>query len=373
MANKLREYFPMIRSREEVRKSITENPRLTEMFSTWSKKKQEEFLDMCSGVKGMKLLYDSFFKEVMNPEYAPHRLNEFLSLLLGRTVRIRMVLPNDSTRIADESSLLITDIVVELEDGSLANVEIQKIGYAFPGQRSACYAADMLLRQYRRVKGDRKNFSYREIKGVYTIVLFEKSTKEFHAFPEKYYHFFRQISDTGIELELLQKYIFVPLDIFRNNLHNVGIRSKLDAWLAFLSEDNPEMIIRLIEQWPEFREMYEDVYNLCRNIEGVMDMFSKELQELDRNTVQYMIDEQQETIGKQQETIDEQLETIGKQLETIDKQQEEIDKMRAAIDSQKLEVEKNRREMEEEKRRMEIERQNIYARISELEALLKEK
>ncbi len=41
------------------------------------------------------------------------------------------------------------DIVVELEDGSIANVEAQKIGYAFPGQRSACYSADLLLRQYK--------------------------------------------------------------------------------------------------------------------------------------------------------------------------------------------------------------------------------
>ena len=42
---------------------------------------------------------------------------------------------------------------MELEDGSLANIEIQKIGYAFPGQRGACYSADLLLRQYKRVRG----------------------------------------------------------------------------------------------------------------------------------------------------------------------------------------------------------------------------
>ena len=65
----------------------------------------------------------------------------------------------DSMRIADETSLLITDIVVELEDGSIANVEMQKIGYLFPGQRCACYSADLLLRQYKRVRGERKRSS----------------------------------------------------------------------------------------------------------------------------------------------------------------------------------------------------------------------
>ena len=37
-----------------------------------------------------------------------------------------------------------------------------------------------------------------------------------------------------------------------------------------------------------------------------MDMFSKELQELDKNTVQYMIDEMQEEIDAQKETIHKQ-------------------------------------------------------------------
>ena len=117
----------------------------------------------------------------MNPESAPERLNEFLSLILGTQVRIHTVLPNDSTRIADESSLLITDIVVELRDGSLANVEVQKIGYKFLGERSACYSADLLLRQYKRVRSKkRKKFSYRDMKSVYNIVLFESSPKEFY-------------------------------------------------------------------------------------------------------------------------------------------------------------------------------------------------
>lgn len=138
----------------------------------------------------------------------PERYNDFLSCLPGERVKVLKVLSGDSTRIADETSLLITDIVVELEDGSIANVEMQKIGYLFPGQRCACYSADLLLRQYKRVRGEKKKkFSYRDIKNVYTVVLFERSPKEFHKYPEKYCHFFEQTSDTGLKLELLQKYV----------------------------------------------------------------------------------------------------------------------------------------------------------------------
>ena len=88
-------------------------------------------------------MYDSFFKEIMDPDTAPERLEELLSLILGQKIRILKVLPNDSTRIADESSLVIMDIVIELADHSIANVEVQKLGYKFPGQRAACYSADL--------------------------------------------------------------------------------------------------------------------------------------------------------------------------------------------------------------------------------------
>ena len=56
------------------------------------------------------------------------------------------------------------------------------------------------------------------------------------------------------------------------------------------------MIVKLITEYPQFKVYYEEIYQLCRNTEKVMEMFSKELQELDRNTVQYMIDAQKKEI-----------------------------------------------------------------------------
>ena len=258
----------------------------------------------------------------MNPEYVPERLNDFLSQILCQKVRVLKVLPADSVRIADESSLLIMDIVVEMEDGSIANLEVQKIGYLFPGQRSACYSADLLLRQYKRVRGEaeeKKKFSYRDIKNVYTIVLFEKSPKEFYDYPKECYHFFEQKSNTGLEIELLQKYLFIPLDIFRENKHNGDIKEKRDAWLTLFSNDNPDVIIELIEEYPEFRQIYEEAYEICLNVERVMDMFSKELYELDKNTVQYMIDEQEQKIDEMQKTIDEMQKEHIKEMAEVQK------------------------------------------------------
>jgi hypothetical protein len=213
------------------------------------------------------------------------------------------------------------DILVELEDKSLANVEVQKIGYHFPGQRSACYSADLLLRQYKRVREEKEDqnrkFSYRDIKTVYTIVFFEKSTSEFKEFPEDYVHHFEQQSNTGLDIDLLQKYIFIPLDVFRERKHNKTIKDELEAWLTFFSTDSPEEILRLIERYPRFKAMYEEVFSLCANTERVMEMWSEELLELDRNTVQYMVDEMQEEITRQKKELSRKDDEISRQKESL--------------------------------------------------------
>lgn len=333
MANVLRKYFPMLRTREEIRSEINSNDILRQIFSGWNYDAQETFLNFCTGVRGAKLLYDSFFKEIMNPDVVPERLEELLSLILDNEVKIVKVLPNEAVNITDNRSLLVMDIVVELDDGSIANVEVQKVGYAFPGQRCACYSSDLLLRQYKRIKGEKadssEKFSYRDMKRVYTIVFFEKSTKIFHQYPNEYIHRAKQKTDTGLEIELLQEFVFIPLDIFREIQHNRGITDKLEAWLTLLSMDEPDSIIQLIQLYPEFRGIYEDVYRLCRDIEKVMGMFSEELLELDRNTVEYMIDEMQNAIDalrRQMGEKDAMLQDKDIEIQNLKSQIEELKK-----------------------------------------------
>lgn len=342
----LQKYFPMIRTRAEVLAEIQNQPKLSGNFQNWKKEQQEEFLDCVTGAKGVKILYDAFFKEIMNPETTPERLEQFLSLVLGESVKIKCVLPTDNSRIADESSLLIMDILIELEDGSLANLEAQKVGYMFPGQRMACYSADLLLRQYKRVRGEKgEAFSYKDIKKVYTLILYEKSSKEFHRFPDEYLHWIRPASNTGIRLEWLQEHLLIPLDIFRLNLQNKGINNELDAWLTFLSADEPEMIEQLIKTYPQFKPMYQQIYEICRNTERVMELYSEELKILDKNTVQLMIDEMQDEIDGQKRRLiqkDEQLFQKDKRIDHLSLENEQLSRQ---YKQQMQEIERLKREL----------------------------
>ena len=212
----------------------------------------------------------------------------------------------------------------------------------------------------------KETFSYREISNVYTIVLFEKSTSEFHALPDQYIHKFRQKSDTGLQIDLLQEFVFVALDIYREKHQNKNIEKRLDGWLTFLISDEPEDIIALIERYPDFKAMYEQIYEICRNIEQVMGMFSKELYELDRNTVRYMIDELQEEYQKQKEKNQKQKEENQKQKEENQRQKEENQRQKEENQRQK---EENQRQKEENQRQ----REEIEYLKRQIERLMDEK
>ena len=245
------------------------------------------------------------------------------------------------------------DLLVELEDGRLADFEIQKIGYKFPGERAACYVADLLLRQYKRIRSQSKKniLNYHDIKDVYAIVLFERSSKEFHEFPNVYLHRFKQKSDSGLELNLLQNFIFIPLDIYQKIQHNKGgnnnklIETRLDAWLNFFSSDDPEIIIEICEKYPDFKEMYQEIYVICRNLEGVMTMFSEELRQLDKNTVRLMIDDLQNELDQAQGMLDLTQEELDQKNEELNQKKEELDQKREELDQKKEELDQKNEEL----------------------------
>ena len=169
------------------------------------------------------------------------------------------------------------------------------------------------------------------IHGTWYQGLMETSTEDFHRFPEDYVHTFCPVSDTGLKLNLLQNYIFVPLDIFRKHLDAVlylpddCLITEREAWLAFLSSDDPKIILRILDQFPGiFRPLYDRICTMCRNTKEMIYMFSEELSILDKNTVMMMIEEQQETIEQQKQELSQKEETIDMQKQEIEQLRKEL-------------------------------------------------
>ena len=249
---------------------------------------RKKLLHFIMGENGLAITYDAVFKHVMMPGGTTDRLEQFLSAILGEPVHIQQVLSHEGSQITETGSFIIADIIVSTKDGSIMNVEIQKIGYDFPGERASCYTADMIMRQYNYLKNKNDTFSYRDMKPVYLIVFMENSPAPFHH-SNYYIHQKRSSFDTGINLNLLDNITFISLDTFRFLVQN--ITTKQEAWLKFLTISEPDEIVDFVNKFPEFLPCYHDLISFRKNPKELISMFSDALRELDRNTERYMVEQ----------------------------------------------------------------------------------
>ena len=52
------------------------------------------------------------------------------------------------------------------------------------------------------------------------------------------------------------------------------LRNGLDAWLMLIASDRPEQILKVIRAYPEFEEIYRQVFGFRRQVKELMNMFS---------------------------------------------------------------------------------------------------
>ena len=282
----------------------------------------------------LPLTYDPFFKRIFDADIHRDRLSRLISSILGQKVTVSDILPCESTQVKG-NALLIMDIVVRLSDGSLTTVEIQKISAAFPAERMSCYSADLLLRQYEQVKSRmKKDFSYSAMNKVYTIVIFENTdpvttnAPVYRAFHEEhvsglYLHHGKTVFNTRLNLEFLQEFYLISLDVFRE----VGYAkddSELTAWLSLLVTHTYEDAELLCSKYPWMEEIFREISEYVQNPEEVIGMFSEALKMMDDNMYQYMADQHMALVKQQEAELLEKDAEIQKQQVEIQNQQTEI-------------------------------------------------
>ena len=280
--------------REAILKDIRADESSAEIFRSFSETDRERVLAYLSGEKTLQILYDKFFQKILNPEMYPERLQSLLSAVFGQKVEIVKTLSREGMMITEAGSQVVMDIIVRLQSGALVTVEMQRIGYLFPGERSSCYLADMIMRQYGMIKEQTREaggeFSYRDMKPVHLLVIMDKSPEEFIKAAPEYIH--RRVTsyDSKVEVKTLENVVYISLDTFRKRAHN-KINTDLDAWLAFFTAEEPKEVLELIRSRPEFLSMYQDIAEFRKKPSEVIGMFSEALRIMDRNTTKYMIDE----------------------------------------------------------------------------------
>lgn len=127
----------------------------------------------------------------------------------------------------------------------------------------------------------------------------EQSPREFHTVRDVYRHRRKSVFDTGIypDNSGLHEDLFICLDSFRSIVHTITKYSSMqEAWLTFLSATNVETILALIQAFPFFTEIYQEITGFMKDPEELMNMLSKELYIMDRNTERLMVTELQEEV-----------------------------------------------------------------------------
>lgn len=79
-------------SREDALAIISSSASAQIQFQNLSQEHQEEVLGFVQGIRGLPILYDGFYKYVLDPERHPERLESFLSDLFEQKVTIQEVL-----------------------------------------------------------------------------------------------------------------------------------------------------------------------------------------------------------------------------------------------------------------------------------------
>ena len=172
----------------------------------------------------------------------------------------------------------------------------------------SCYAADLLLRQYIKVKKtvpDKAPFSYKDIKQVYVIVIFEKSTREMKSEHNAYLHRGEVTFDTGVKLNMLEKFCIISLDVFRKIPYSEIKKNEQAAWLFLLSMNSPEDAKLLIKDFPWMEPIFQEIASLRKRPEEVLSMWSEALPMLDENSLKYRVEELSEEVDELNEKLEQ--------------------------------------------------------------------
>ena len=333
--------------------------------------------DFLKGRRSLPLLYDSFFKKIFNPVERRDRISELGSCLLGQKVTVLEVFPNENSQF--HGAMIIMDLVVLMADGNIANIEIQKIFYDFPAERISCYSADLVLRQYKMITGKSDNSingsskpSYKDMRKVHTIILFEDSNKSLISDMDKalYFHVGKTKFNTGIKIELLRDFELVSLETFRKYRYSdikegrtditdydydssqyndelVSEKMKRDR-LKFMSlfvAETPQEIDRLIEIFPDLKSVRRDINEYLERLGEVLSMFSEALRILDRNTAELMVNRMKDEIVD----LKEQNEELQQRLKEQNQLKVENDALKHAFDEKDAEIARLKKLLEEQK------------------------
>ena len=117
----------------------------------------------------------------------------------------------------------------------------------------------------------------------------------------------------------------ISLHPFRSVVQNIDTEQK--AWLSFLTADDPDEIVQLVNAYPEFLPCYQDIISFRRRPKELITTFSDALREMDRNTEVYMVEQLAKKVQEKDHTIAEMSNAIAEKDKLIRQLQKQLAEM----------------------------------------------
>ena len=126
----------------------------------------------------------------------------------------------------------------------------------------------------------------------------------------------------------------ISLDVFSENKYPMDKNNRVTAWLSLLATRNVDDLTEILAVYPWLEAIYQDMASYLHKPEEVLTMFSDALKILDNNTVQYMIDEMQNTIDDQKAQLSDAHSQLADKDSLINNQAAEIAALKKQLAAQ---------------------------------------
>ena len=119
----------------------------------------------------------------------------------------------------------------------------------------------------------------------------------------------------------------ISLDPFRSVVQNIDTEQK--AWLSFLTADDPDEIVQLVNAYPEFLPCYRDIISFRRRPKELITTFSDALREMDCNTEIYMVEQLAKEVQEKDHALAEKDNVIAEQAKLIEQLKRQLAETRS--------------------------------------------
>jgi hypothetical protein len=114
----------------------------------------------------------------------------------------------------------------------------------------------------------------------------------------------------------------ISLDPFCSVVQNIDTEQK--AWLSFLTADDPDEIVRLVNAYPDFLPCYRDIISFRRRPKELITTFSDALREMDRNTEVYMVEQLAKEVQEKDHALAKKDNALAEQAKLIEQLKKQL-------------------------------------------------